>query len=421
MKAWLITVGEPLPLDPGGPRLMRAGILAQVLRSRGHEVTWWTSTFDHFRKLNRFAADTERLLPDGTRLVLLHGRDYRSNVSLARIVNHVQLARSFTRLAARETAPDVIVCSFPPIELSRAATDYGSRRGVPVMLDIRDLWPDIFLELVPRAARLFARLALAPMFGDARRACRAAAAIIGITPAFVAWGLARAGRAAGDLDRDFPHGYVDSEPSPDEIAMARNRWRNRGLVDGDFIACFFGTIGRQFELETVARAAGQLRTQHPDIKFVLCGGGDRLQHYRGLAAGLPNVMFPGWVGCADIWTLMRIAAVGLAPYINEASFTQSIPNKAIEYLSAGLPVISSLRGVFEQMLQRYNCGLCYPNHDVNGLAAALVRLRDNHGEREVMAGNALSLYREQFVAEKVYGNLVDHLARAIAARTSGRQ
>ena len=43
MRIWLITVGEPLPTD-GAERLLRAGILADMLSAKGHDVVFWTST-----------------------------------------------------------------------------------------------------------------------------------------------------------------------------------------------------------------------------------------------------------------------------------------------------------------------------------------------------------------------------------------
>ena len=43
MIVWLVTVGEPLPTDPGSPRLLRAGILAGLLAEKGHVVHWWSS------------------------------------------------------------------------------------------------------------------------------------------------------------------------------------------------------------------------------------------------------------------------------------------------------------------------------------------------------------------------------------------
>jgi glycosyltransferase involved in cell wall biosynthesis len=415
MHIWLVTVGEPLPVDPGHPRLLRTGIFAAILRELGHEVTWWSSTFDHAAKQNRADRTVEQALPDGTRLVLLYGPGYSRNVSLARIRDHRAVSREFERRVRCEPAPDIILCSFPTIELSEAATRYGIAHGVPVVLDIRDYWPDIFLEVAPAIARPFARLALATLFSATRRACRQATAINGITPKFVEWGLRYAGRPPGPFDRDFPHGYKAEPPSAQAVAEADRMWEGHGISKAVFVACFFGAIGRQFELDTVIRAARRLHDAGTPVRFVLCGDGDRLAHYREAAGDLPNVLLPGWVDHAAIWSLMRRASAGLAPYICERSFTESIPNKAIEYLSAGLPVVSSLPGVLQALLSGYNCGLTYGNGDDAALAGALVSLRDSAELRAQLSKNAYSVFQSRFVAENVYRSFAEHLQTIVHA------
>jgi len=58
MKIWLVTIGEPLPLGISkDDRLHRTGQFARYCASKGHEVVWWTSTFDHFRKQHHFEGD----------------------------------------------------------------------------------------------------------------------------------------------------------------------------------------------------------------------------------------------------------------------------------------------------------------------------------------------------------------------------
>lgn len=116
MRIWLVTIGEPLPCDGnGGERLYRAGILSAMLAQRGHEVVWWTSTFDHARKQQRFPTDATLRLESGVLLKLLHGCGYTRNVSLRRLIDHAILARKFTRQAEGMPSPDVVLCSLPPL------------------------------------------------------------------------------------------------------------------------------------------------------------------------------------------------------------------------------------------------------------------------------------------------------------------
>src|ERR1700682_190359 len=153
MLFWLTTVGEQLPIDPGDSRLMRTGTLARFLCQAGHRVVWWTSTFNHVHKYHRF--DSDRSVPVDTNLTikLLHGIGYKRHVSLRRLIDHGIVARKFSTIARREARPDLIVASMPTLELAAAACAFGTRVGTPVVLDIRDLWPDAFTELLPTLLR----------------------------------------------------------------------------------------------------------------------------------------------------------------------------------------------------------------------------------------------------------------------------
>lgn len=411
MRIWLIKVGEPLPIDGECPRLFRTGMLAHGLARRGHAVTWWSSTVNHVKKVQRAPVDRRLHLCQNLDLILMHSVLYKKNVSLSRIVNHLDTGRKFRRLAEEEPPPDVIVCSLPILELAAQAVAYGRRVGTPVVLDIRDMWPDIFLDEVPRWFRPLAGVALQPAAGMARYACRGAASILGITPAFVEWGVKNAGRCMHELDRCFYFAYDDTAPPPAVVDAANRGWDERGIgvAEGEFVACYFGAVNRRFEIGTVIDAARLLAGGARRIKVVLCGSGEQIDRYRFQARGLKNVVFPGWVNAADIWTLMRRSHVGLAPYHSSSSFVLSIPNKISEYLSAGLPVVSSLDGLLKRYLEDNRCGRSYANGDARGLADILCALHDEPGCRALLSQNARETFLRNHAVEEFVGGMELHL------------
>ncbi len=411
MRVWLITVGEPLPIDDDNPRLLRTGILSDVLARRGDEVLWWTSAFDHVRKRHRCPTDAEREAGARCRIRLLHGRGYDRNVSVARYLDHREVARKFRERQGSEPRPDVIVCSLPTVELCVEAVRYGERNRVPVAVDIRDLWPDLIAEIVPPWGRSTMKLLLSPLFRDVREVCSKATALFGLTPEFLDWGLGYAGREKSGLDRVFPMGYVAHAPPREEVEEASKRWEAAGVSAEDFNLCYFGAIGRQSDFGTVIDAARILSRGPRRFRFVLCGNGEKLDHYRKYAAGCPGILFPGWVNRAEIYSLMRISSAGLVAFLNKKNYTWNLPNKPIEYLSAGLPVVSSLTGVLQRLLSGNRCGVTYEEGNPESLAEALVRLYDDRNELRRMAGNAKDLYDRSFQAERVYGEMAGHLQR----------
>lgn len=422
MKIAVVTVGEPLPILEGAhDRALRTGYLSVFLAERGHDVTWWTSAFDHSRRKMIVGVGERVSVQRGLEIRLLNGGGYKANVSLERIRDHRRLAREFAVAVRREPRPDIILSSFPPIELGLAAVEYGEEAHVPVVLDIRDLWPDIFVDEFPSWARPAARVLLTPFFRQAGRACRGATAITGITPALVNWGLQRGGRSRSERDRAFPMGYPTRPPSPNRLAEAEAFWTEMGVTaeSRERTICFIGSLGRQFDLVPVIECAARLSRRGVPVRFVLCGVGERLERYRRMSAGLENVVLPGWIDEAKIYVLLRRAYAGVDPLPDRYDFLGTINNKAIEYLSAGVPVISSPpRGLLAESLAEHDCGASCEAGDPDALADVVEYACANPEAWARKSKNAKAFFDRELSAETVYESFHQHL-KSIAL-SSGR-
>jgi glycosyltransferase involved in cell wall biosynthesis len=419
MHIWLVTVGEPLPTDGGDERLLRAGILAEMLSDAGHDVVWWTPAFNHSLKVARASRNHSVRVRPNYEIRMLFGGGYRRNISFERIVDHHRLAVEFARESASATRPDVIVCSFPPIELSLEAVTYGRRNGIPVILDVRDLWPDIFLDRVPRVLRPIGQTALGYFNRKVDRAFAGASAIWGHAPAFAEWGLRHAGRAATNFDGTFPFGYQVHVPAEEDIGAAKRYWSDVGIPGSatSFVACFVGTVGFQTNVEGLIETA---RLLPPDsgIRIVVCGTGERFVELQAKASGQSTIFFAGWRSRSEIWTLLRMASVGIAPYVDRADFVSTIPNKVPEYLSASLPIAVNLtRGRMVDLVERNDCGFSY-HSDPAALAQTLVALKADPGRLATMRRNAGVVFEREFRADAVYGEMISRL-QSIVDSTNG--
>ncbi len=414
VNVWLVTVGEPLPLPGHDVRLLRTGRLGRRLAAHGHQVTWWTSDFDHSAKRHVHAPGPEVVLESGMRLVFLHGCAYNKNLSLARIVNHGQVGRAFRAHAERRPRPDVVLCSLPTLELAHEAVRYGQPRRIPVLLDVRDLWPDIFVTIFPRVLRPLARVALAPYFWRARQTLKGATGILAVSEGYLAWGLDAANRRRGPYDAVLPLGYAPpARPTPEDDA-AEATLRAHGVDPGRRIVWFIGSFGRTYDLLPVIRTARALwAAGRRDVQFVFSGAGERDAAWRTEAADLPNVVFTGWLTGSQIRAMARMAYVGLAAYAQGAP--QGLPNKLFEYLSAGLPVLSSLAGETEALLREQHCGLTYDAADPAGPVTQMLSLLDEPGLHRRLSGNAASTFATHFSADIIDAQAIAHLERVAAS------
>jgi len=420
MRVWLIQRSEPTPHDnAGAQRAMRTGILAQMLLRKGHRVVWWTSTFDHFNRRHRHQTDARLSVESGYEIQYLHGCGYVKNMSVSRVRDNFLVAKRFMDLSRKDQKlPDIILASIPTVELCLSAVNYAKKRNIPVFIDIRDLWPDVFFDLVPVAFRPIVRLLSTPMERKAKNACKTANGILGITDAFVDWGVAHAGRPRSNNDRTFPMGYLADGIDTGRVQKGKIFWRNifAGNDNSELIVIFLGTLGKGFDFNAIFQAATILEQSHVPIKLIICGAGERADEIKKQVQGLSNVLFPGWVNAEQIKALLELADVGIAPYIERRDFINSIPNKAAEYLSGGLAIALSLNnGALFDLLVQQKCGFSYSSR-AEKLAAKLEFMVRNPSHLKALQSNALTTYKKSFDAVTVYTRLTNFLEQR--ARTS---
>lgn len=406
MRIWIVTIGEPLPLPGTHPRLLRSGVFSKIMAKRGHDVTWWSSDFNHSGKTPWPSPKGPFELEPRLTLRLLHGMPYKRNVSLARLINHAQLAHAFRVESAKVAHPDLILCSFPTISLSRQATRFGREHGVPVFLDVRDLWPDIFLQVLPQVLRPLAQPVLAVLNRSAAQAIKEATGVIGISDSYLNWALAKAGRDRRSHDCVVPLGY--NPPTDESLSLppgssVANLTRHQGILT----AWFIGSFGQTYDLSTVIAAAQDITSSSTgsNIRFIFSGDGEQRTRWEREAAGLDNVIFTGWLSQPEIHHIAQVADFGLMAYGEGAP--QGLPNKLFEYLAYGLPVLSSLEGETAEILREWNCGKSYMAGNPSGFKLQLSELTKEEQLYSCRKG-AIDAF-QSLASGQGYSDLAEHL------------
>ncbi len=411
MRVWLMHVSEELPIDDSA-RTFRYGYLAAALEAQGHTVLRWAPTFRHRTKQHRFASDHRVRVTPGYEIQFVYSPGYRRHIGLKRLHTYRVLARRFKELATREPPPDLIVAAIPSLEWAESAVEFGQARGISVVIDIRDIWPDIYLNALPRFARPFGRRLLAPQFRRVGRICRGATMLTGVSESYLQWALGWAGRPQTELDVVLPLGF---ELTPQSTATREEHLRRlaaRGIDISRPICVFAGRFERSYDLATVIEAARVMAAKgESTLQFVFCGGGSRAAAYERQAHGLANVHFVGWIDGATLQTLSEAASIGLCAYAPDA--TQSVPNKPFEYMASRLAVVSSLPGDMDAMLTRHNCGITYPAGDSTALARVLSALVRDPARLARLQANGHAAWQESYESRVIYPRFVTHLGSLV--------
>lgn len=405
MKIWLVKIGEIIPFQEEA-RKMRTAMLAEALIQRGHQVLWWTSAFDHFNKNWHFQKDTDFELRKGLRVKALKGCGYRKNISFSRWLDARLIATKFRRLAQEVPRPDVIVASSPAYDLAREAVLYARKNNIPVIVDIRDQWPDIFFEHIPSVLKPFARLWLSADFKIIKQAFKLADGLTAISEDLLNWGLEYAQREKDEQDRVFYLGFNRLDASKEEEVP---QWLQE--IKNKFIVVYQGTFNFYHDPSILIDCARILKNQ--EIVFVLAGKGELWEKVKDKAKGLPTVVLPGWLNQKELATLLNHSKVGVCPTPQRSYF---LPNKAFAYFSAGLPVISSFAGELKEIIERYKVGFYYPPGDVDKLSEQIKFLFNNKEICGKMSENAQRLFSEKFDADKVYSDFVSYIEKMAEVR-----
>jgi len=407
MKIWLIMSGEPLALY--GERPHRVGILSDMLANKGHYVTWWTTTFDHQNKKYFYNENKSVEVSDNLKMYFLHSNvEYKKNISFDRIFNHKQVSKSFISVAEELDKPDLIFCAFPTIDLAYEATIFGKDNNIPVIIDVRDLWPDIFLDPLPKMLKPIGKILLNSYINKTKYIFDNSSAITAVSDKYLEWAIDYSKRCRNSNDQVFPLGYkIDLDDNLD-FEVSKLKFKQLGLNESKTLIWFVGTFGHTYNLSTVIKAARALKGRD-DIQFVFTGDGEKMDEWSKLAQGLDNIIFTGWVDKVGLSYLSKVSDIGLMSYKKGAP--QGLPNKIFEYMSSGLPIVSSLQTETKDLLLTEDIGLTYIADDVDDFIYNLKLLIDNKDKLKGMGDRAKLVFYDKYSSAIIYENMINYFEK----------
>lgn len=155
---------------------------------------------------------------------------------------------------------------------------------------------------------------------------------------------------------------------------------------------YTGNLARQYSgLEVAIRAVPRIARSCPDARLLIIGGGDPGEEraLRSLTRGLgveTRVHMVGVRRYEELPEYLRQADLGWAVFPPNGARLYAFPNKAMEYMAAGLGILGTVGSQTARLIERFDCGLVVP-FDVDAVAEAVVALFDNRSRLAEYARN----------------------------------
>ena len=289
--------------------------------------------------------------------------------------------------ALHAEAFDVLIASSPPL-LPHVAGDLVARgRRIPLVLEVRDLWPDYLVDM---GLLKEGTLASRSILSLERYLLRRANSVTVVTESF-RQRMIEKGVDAGRIDI-LPNGvdttfYRHSRTEPPLPALRRTS-------PGEFLIGYLGNFGAGQSLSDVLDAAALVGPANPRIRFVLAGDGPQGGALRARLATRPiaNVsihepiakeLTPAFYSSCDA------CVVPLAPV---AAFQKTVPSKIFEIMACEIPVIASVDGEARRIVEQSQSGVVTRPGNARELADAVVGMFDTSVERRAAMGTAGRAY-----------------------------
>ncbi len=171
-----------------------------------------------------------------------------------------------------------------------------------------------------------------------------------------------------------------------------------------------GRLSRGRGVEDLLEVAEQLA---PDITLELVGWVDDAQVGARLRAARRSGAISwggGFVPNDEALRRVEGALAGLSLLHDEPNYRHSLPTKLLEYLSRGVPVVTTPLPAAVELVERHDCGIVVPFEDAAAVAAAVRHLQDDRERRDDMAERGRRAVVERYSWRSVERDFLDVLA-----------
>ncbi len=381
---WLLNPYGPIPSE--GWREYRYTLLGKMLASKGWRVTWWTANFSHHFKKCRTQGWTNLPVSEGFVIKLVPTPKYMHNIGLGRLWFELVYAWRVWVAAQSLESPSIIVATDPPQQVGFLATALGQRLKIPIILDVMDLWPELFQMALPKGLKRFSTLIFWPFYALRRHNLRSAIGIASLCRQYLSVATSQASGASEKTGTVIYNG-IDVSLFRRQTELSSSYVKPPGAV----WIIYAGSLGDNYDIDTVLKvvellAEGRGGAEH--IKVFVAGDGPKRSAVETCSRmfGPKRFEYLGVLSHAELAGLYQVCDIGLCLYGPESNV--GMPDKIYDYTAAGLPVINSLPGEVADLIKRQDFGVSYVAGSSSSLLAAILKLSCDSALRAKMAINA---------------------------------
>lgn len=389
-------------------RLGRYHQIADQLVQNGFNVKIYISNISHRDKKKLDFKGTNNIY-SGIQYVVIESLKYKSHISISRIIYEKIFIRNVIKDLESNITPDLIILRDPAIFISKSILQYINLHKVKYIVDIIDLWPELFELILPDYLTKYSNLIFSYFYQKRNKLLIGASGFSAVSPDYLNIATILKPTVPAEViywgcDTKVTREIIDNQRGEILLELYLKKEKN------EFWVIYSGTLGNGYDIKTIFKAAESLRKNH-NIKFLIAGSGpleEWIKYYINNSRPT-NIFYLGLLPTNKLISLFKYCDIGLTTYIEKS--TVSMPIKAYDYFASGLPIINSLNRNLGRLVTEKNLGYNYKAEDVNSLINAILDAYLNKDELFLKKKNTLDI-GDSFDQKKQYelfGQLVDNV------------
>jgi len=265
---------------------------------------------------------------------------------------------------------DVVYATSPPLTVIVPGYLISRIKRAKLIFEVRDLWPESAVKTGILTNRIIIKVAEWLESFAYKTSNQIVAVSGGIKDALSLHGISPEKIHIVTHGADLEYVYPLKEKN--------NKFREKYSLEGKFTAIYAGSFGWANSLETIIEAAKLLEDRN-DIRIVLLGGGKEKSELEELVKRykLKNIIFAEPVPKSEIASAVGAADVGLMVLRDVSTFATVLPNKLLDYMGCGIPVIINFKGYASDIVTSADAGLLVAPGNPEALRDAILQLAEN--------------------------------------------
>lgn len=395
-NVWLINYYS---YPPGKSNWRRHFDLGKEIVKRGFNLDIIGSSFIHDRKEQILEKSEESRIErhSGVNYHILKSISY--NTTIKRVFSMVEfMFRVIFYQKKIKNKPDIIYCSCPHPFNGLAALYLSKKYKIPLILEIRDLWPETWVEM---GAITKKSIIYKIFFKIEKILYKNSSKIITLMPDAYKYieGLGITREKVEYLSNGIDLAEFDT--------FSNKETKKEELKKGNFNITYTGAHGVANCLDTILDVAEELK-EYTDIKFHLIGEGPEKEKLRRISKekGLSNIEFYNPVSKNKIPNILKNSDALIVIAKRSSLYKYGISfNKIFEYMASGKPIVFS-GNVSNDMIKISNAGISVDAEDKEQVKKAILSIYNLDLEKRLELGKNGRIYVEEFsnikLGEKLY-------------------